>query len=76
MENTNLELLTNEQLIEELLRRSTFRGLIVWQRESYKDTHAEREGDTDFIWRANYCNPARLMRQVLPALPDTEGGAA
>lgn len=34
---TDLELSTNEELIAELTKRATFRGVVIYQTESFKD---------------------------------------
>ncbi len=61
----DIDLATNEELIEELMRRATFRGVVVWQRESFKDDY-----DNDqFRWRSVHCSPHLLLTNILPLLP-------
>jgi hypothetical protein len=62
-EPSALESATNEELIAELLRRTTFRGVIAWQEESFKG-----EPKTDWRWRAMNCDPVATMQEMVTNL--------
>ena len=58
-----IELFTNEQLIDELLRRSTFRGVIVYQKENFKGPCLD-----DWRYEARNCDPIEVIEGVLPQI--------
>lgn len=51
MEPTALELATNQELIDELLRRYSFRGILAYQEECYKDRPKD-----DWRWEVRNCD--------------------
>lgn len=58
-----LELATVADLVAELLRRDTFRGLVVWQQESFKGICRDQ-----WQYRASNCDPAEVVTQLASAL--------
>jgi hypothetical protein len=54
-----LELATTDELIKELLNRSTFRGLIVYQQHNFKGPC-----ETTWRWEARHCEPLEIIDQL------------
>lgn len=54
-----LELATTEELVNELIRRETFRGVIAWQQGSFKGPLL-----TDWQWRYKSCDPAGVFTEL------------
>lgn len=56
-----LELATNEELVAELMRRTTFRGIVLWMRENYRGVP-----DKQWRWRSTTTreDAAALMHEI------------
>lgn len=63
----DLELATVDELVAELLRRSTFRGLILRQRESFKGLPL-----FEWRWDCRNCDPVEVMAVILPRVAHPE----
>lgn len=61
---TELQLATVEELIEELMGRTTFRGIVMWQKE-YKGVN-----DPAWSWRSERCNPQAVALEMAPQVPN------
>jgi hypothetical protein len=61
---SDLELASNDELIHELLKRSTFRGVVIMQRENFRgpDSHEWR-------WAARNCDVMMVLRDMIDKLP-------
>jgi len=57
----SLKLATNDELIQELISRTTFRGTVCWQRANFKEGQPD---DTDWSWRAANCNAEKVFRAM------------
>lgn len=55
----DLEAAPVAELIAELLRRTTFRGVVAWQAESFKGTL-----DTGWQWRSSNCDAALSFQEL------------
>lgn len=64
---TDLELASNDELIEELLRRPTFRGVILWQSEQFRG-----RGEDEWKWRSMNCDAREIVGLLGPQLPEGE----
>lgn len=62
----DIELATNEQLLEELTTRITFRGIVVWQKY-YKGHHNDA-----WSYRWSNCDPVDLLEETLPQIREQE----
>lgn len=62
---SDLESATNDELIAELLRRSTFRGVLLYQLANFKGTPEDA-----WRWEARNCSPTEIIRLVLPQIPE------
>lgn len=60
-----LEMATTDELVAELLRRETFRGLILRQQESFKGPCLP-----EWRWDVKNCNAVEVMRQMLAQLDE------
>jgi hypothetical protein len=63
---SSLELATSDELMAELLGRSTFRGVVVWQPEAWKG--GDGETPTNFRWESRNCDEVRLLRHILEVI--------
>lgn len=60
-----LRFATVEQLINELMSRQTFRGLIAFQRDSFKG-----QPKSEWGWRANNCDGRIIAKELSENMPD------
>jgi hypothetical protein len=63
----NLTFATTQQLIDELIRRTTFCGVVIWA-NGYKGEEIKKP---DWRWAAKNCNPAGVAAQVAEVLGGT-----
>lgn len=55
---------SNEQLIRELLSRSTFRGMVTYQLENFKGSPKSH-----WRWECAHCDLAEVVRDLYDQLP-------
>lgn len=58
-----LELATIEELVGEIVKRGTFRGVILWQKESFKGTC-----DNEWSWRSKNCEIKEILASITKSL--------
>lgn len=57
-----IDSMTNQELIDELLRRHTFRGLIAYQ---VAPSNNQCESSEDWHWEARRCDFKECLRQLI-----------
>ena len=59
----DLELATNAELVAELMRRTTFRGLVAWQETSFTG-----KCRSEWQWRVNNCDGIEISEGLAKEL--------
>lgn len=67
---TDIQLASIEELVEELMRRETFRGVVIWQRENFKGDYS---GLANFRWRSQRCDVDIVCESLLPGMRKAMG---
>jgi hypothetical protein len=63
----DLDTATIQELVEELMRRTTFRGMVIWEPE-YHAGPIDPDAPANLRWRSQRVCPVRLARAVADVL--------